>query len=278
MVNILVPTDFSDLSKVAINYAVKVANKLNGGITLLYVVNTVQPANASMWFKYKSFEKELIKQAKEDFEKIIKDASKLNKTSKPIKYKIVRGTSFNNTVKKAAKRLRTGLIVMGARGASGLKSVLMGSNTESMIDISHVPVLTIPELGEFKSFKNIVYAIDLKHLDNELKAMLPYAKFFDSHVHMFHVTSSEKNITEIEEKIYKATVGKILYNKFTVKVLVSKKIDAALENYVDEIKADLITTFTHDHSFYDKLFNRSISRKMTFQSNVPLLTFKQRVS
>jgi nucleotide-binding universal stress UspA family protein len=278
MVNILVPTDFSELSKVAINYAVKVGNKLNGNITLLYVVNTVQPTNASMWFKFKSFEKELIKQAKIDFELLIKDASKLNKTNKPIKYKIVRGASFNNTVKKAAKRLRTGLIIMGARGASGLKSVLMGSNTESMIDISHVPVLTVPELAEFKSFKNIVYAIDLKHLDNELKAMLPYAKFFDSNVHMFHVTSSEKNVKAIEEKIYKSTVGKIMYNKFMVKVVVSKKIDAALESYVNEIKADLITTFTHDHSFYDKLFNRSITHKMTFQSNVPLLTFKQRVS
>ncbi len=278
MVNILVPTDFSELSKVAINYAVKVANKLNGSITLLYVVNMVQPTNASMWFKFKTFEKELVKQAKADFEELIAEASKLNKTAKPIKYKIVRGASFNDTVKKAAKRLRTGLIVMSARGASGLQRVLMGSNTASLIDVSHVPVLAVPELGEFKNFKNIVYAIDLKHFDNELKAMLPYAKFFDSNVHMFHVTSSEKNIKAIEEKIYNSTVGKIMYNKFTVKVIVSKNLDKALENYVNEIKADLVTTFTHDDSFYDKLFNRSITRKMTFQSNVPLLAFKQKVS
>lgn len=277
MVNILVPTDFSDLSRVAINFAIKVANKLNGSVTLLHVINTVQPARASMWFKYKSFEKELIDHAKEDFEALLAEVSKQNKTLKPIKYKIVRGTSFNNTVRTASKRLRTGLIVMGARGASGLQRVLIGSNTSSMIDISHVPVLAVPELGEFKGFKNIVYVPDINHLDSEMKALLPYAKFFDSMVHMVHVTSSEKNVKAIEEKIYKATLGKILYNKFTVKVIVSRNIDQSIEDYVTEMKADLLTTFTHDHNFYDKLFDRSIARKMAFQSKVPLLAFKQGV-
>ena len=277
MVNILVPTDFSDLSRVAIDYAIKVANKLNGNITLLYVVNMVQPTHASMWFKFKSFERELVKHAKEDFEILLKEVSKNNKTRKPIKYKISRGTSFSSIVKKESKRLHTGLIVMGARGASGLKHVLMGSNTESIIDISHVPVLAVPELGEFKSFKNIVYAVDINHLEEELKALLPYARFFDSNVHMFLITSSEKNIKAIEEKIYKATVGKIMYNKFTVKVAVSRNIDTAIESYVEEIKADLLTTFTHEHNFYEKLFNRSITKKMRFQSNVPLLAFKHKM-
>jgi len=60
-----------------------------------------------------------------------------------------------------------------------------------------------------------------------------------------------------------------------VKVIVSRNIDQSIEDYVMEMKADLLTTFTRNHNFYDKLFDRSIARKMAFQSKVPLLAFKQ---
>jgi len=277
MVNILVPTDFSDFSKVAINFAVKVANKLDGNVTLLHVVNIIQPTRSSMRFMFKTVEQELMDIAKEDFEELLKDINKQNKTATPIKYKVSLGTSFNGVLNKEAKKLRTGLIVMGTRGAGGLAKVIVGSNTASLIDSSNVPVLAVPELAEFKSFKNIVYATDMVNLDKELKTFLPYAKTFDSMVHVVHVTPSDKNVKAIEEKIYKAALGKINYKKFTVNVLVNKKADKAVEEYVDKIKADLVTTFAYEDSFYKKLFNnRSLAKQMAFQSIVPLLTFKQK--
>lgn len=275
MVNILVPTDFSDLSKVAIRFAIQVANKVKGNITLLHIINTIQPTRASMRQKFKSMEQELVEVAKEDFEELVKQTSRQNKTSTPIKYKIARGASFSGTLKKQAKKLHSGLIVMGTRGSSDFKKVIMGDSTASIIEVSHIPVLAVPELGQFKSFKNIVYATDLKHLDNELKALLPYANIFGSTVHMVHVTSSEKNVRTAEEKIYNSAVGRIDYKKFTVKVIVSKRVDDAIEGYVTALKADLVTAFAHEHSFYEKLINRNITKKLAFQSNVPLLAFKQ---
>jgi nucleotide-binding universal stress UspA family protein len=275
MVNILVPTDFSDLSKVAIKFAIKVANKLNGNITLLHIVNMMQPTRDNMRLKIKSMEQELIDVAKEDFEELVKETSKQNKTNRPIKYKVARGTSFSRTLKRQAKKLHSGLIVMGTRGSSDFKKVIMGDSTAAIIDVSHIPVLAVPELAEFKSFKNIVYATDLKHLENELKALLPYANIFGSTVHIVHVTPAEKNVRAAEEKIYKSALGRIDYKKFVVKVIVSKKVDNAIEDYVTQFKADMVTTFAHEHSFYEKLFNRNIAQKLAFQSNVPLLAFKQ---
>ena len=171
MVNILVPTDFSDLSKVAVQYAVKIANMLNGNVTLLHVVSVTQTVRATMQLKMKSLEQDLIKYAKEDLESLLEEVSEYVKTTQPIKYKVVRGTSFNDTVRKEAKRLRTGLIVMGTHGASGLKKVVIGSNTASIIEISHVPVLAVPERAEFKTLQNIVYASDLRNLEKELKIL-----------------------------------------------------------------------------------------------------------
>jgi nucleotide-binding universal stress UspA family protein len=275
MVNILVPTDLSDLSKIAVQYAIKIANKLGGTITLLHVINIIQPTRATMRLQLKSLEKELVDTAKEDLDVFVNNVSKQLKTSDPIKVKIVKGANFNDTIKKEAKKLRTGLIVMGTRGASGLRKYVLGSNTASVIEVSHVPVLAVPELGDFKNFKNVVYATDLKHTQKELKTLIPYLEKFGSKVHLIHVTSNLKEVSAIEKKIT-GMVEKSGITNVICKVMVNKKIDEAIEHYIDVTNADLLAMFTHDVTFYEKLFNRSITKKMAFHSKIPLLAFRQK--
>jgi nucleotide-binding universal stress UspA family protein len=104
MVNILVPTDLSELSKIAVQYAIKIATKMDGNITLLHVITIIQPTRATMRLRLKSLEQELFDIAKEDLEALVKDVSKTTKTNVPIKIKIVKGSSFNDSVKREAKK------------------------------------------------------------------------------------------------------------------------------------------------------------------------------
>ncbi|MBL7857782.1 MAG: universal stress protein [Cyclobacteriaceae bacterium] len=275
MVNILVPTDFSDLSRGSIEYAIRIANQLDGNITLLHVINIMQPTRASTRLKLHSLEREMVKDAKEDFAKLLDEVTKQVKTTQPVKYKVVKGASFNDTVKNQAKRLRTGLIIMSTRGASGLRKYVMGTNTASIIGISPVPVLAVPEEATFKSFKTVVYATDMQHLEKEIKALMPYLEKFQSHVHLIHVVPSNKDIAAIEAKIDKV-IMKTGFKNVIVRMLVNENVDVAIDNYVKASKADLLTMFTHEKSFYEKLFNRSITKRMAFQSKLPLLAFRQK--
>ncbi|HEX6222845.1 MAG TPA: universal stress protein [Chryseolinea sp.] len=274
MVNILIPTDLSDVSKIAVRYAVKIVNKLGGTLTLLHVVTIMQPTRASMRLQLKSLENDLMETAQEDLDAFAEDISRELKPNESIEVKVVQGTSFNETVKREAKSLRTGLIVMGTKGASGLRKYVLGSNTTSVIEVSHVPVLAVPEEGEFNSFKNVVYATDLNHVQSELNTLIPYLEKFDSTVHLVHITPFLKEVSALEKKI-ESIVKKAGLTNVIYKVLVNKNIDEAIEYYVSESKADLLTMFTHDVNFYEKLFHRSMTKKMAFQSKIPLLAFRQ---
>lgn len=275
MVNILVPTDLSDLSKIAVQYAVKIVNKLGGTLTLLHVVSLTQPTRATMRLQLKSLEKELMDTAKEDLEAFVDEISRKLKTDQQIKFKVVNGASFSDTVKREAKKLGTGLIVMGTRGARGLRKYVLGTNTASVIEVSHVPVLAVPELGDFKSFKTVVYATDLKDVERELQILIPYFKEFNSKVHLLHVTPSLKEVAALEKKV-SASITQAGITNVVAKVIVNKDIDEAIDYYVTESKADLLAMFTHDVTFYEKLFNRSITRKMAFHNKIPLLAFRQK--
>lgn len=275
MINILVPTDFSSLSKVAVLYAIQIANKLDGNITLLHVVTITTPIRASMHDKMKDLEEDLIRFAERDLNKLITAVCKNLKTDEPIKYSVIRGGDFNAAVKKEAKRLRTGLIVMGTKGASGFKKTVVGSNTASVIEFSQIPVLAVPRHAQFKGFREIVYASDLKNIEKELKILIPYAEKFGSTIHLLHIASSGEDVEALEERIDK-TVQKLGYKNMVTLVLVDPYIEGAIDQYISVSKADLLAMFTHNLTFYEKLFDRSMTRKMAFQSSIPLLAFKQK--
>ena len=269
MVNILVPIDFSQLSRFALKYAIKIANTLGGNVTVLHVITRSKAIRMSVRDTMRSGgtseEKEL--------EKLIGTLSEQYKTSKPIKFHVVRGSYFASTLMKQARRLRSGLVVMGTHGASGLAKAVLGSNTTSVIEVSHVPVLAVPEQADFKGFRNVVYASDLRNLEVELGILIPYVERFGSAIHVIHIVPPGKNIGPIEARI-EGVLKQFPYKNIITLVLVDSNIDSAIDQYVEVSKADVLAMFTHEVTFFEKVFDRSKTRRMAFHSRIPLLAFK----
>ena len=273
MVNILVPTDLSNLSKIAAGFAIKIANQLDANITFIHVLTAVAPVRAVLEARFKSLRGELLQRAEDEMIKTMKPVVRGVKFAAPIKYHTVIGVPFSNALRKESKKLRSGLIVMGTHGASGLRKVILGSNTTSMIAVSSIPVLAVPEHAAFKGFRNIVYATDMKNLKKELKLLIPYARIFGSTIHIVHVSASGNDVSALEEKM-DGIVEKCGYDNVVNMVLADEDVDDAIDQYVSINKADLLAMFTHNPTFYERLFDRSQTRRMAFHSRVPLLAFK----
>lgn len=274
MLNILVPTDFSDLSKVAIRYAVDMAKKMKGKVTLLHVIDTAQHAS-SMRLRLSSLIDELVKMAEEDFESVLAEANKSNKGGKPIKHSIELGSSFVDAVARYAKKNKANLIIIGTHGASGLKKVVMGSNAASLLEASSIPVLAIPAEATFKKIKSVVYATDLLNIAKEFKTMLAIVSHEKPMVHIIHVAPDKKAAMLAEDKINKVVI-KAGYKNVLVRVLVNENTPAAISNYVKKLKVDMLTMFPHKHGFFERLFKPSVTKQLSFLNSAPLLAFKSK--
>lgn len=79
------------------------------------------------------------------------------------------------------------LIVMGTHGATGIKKVLFGSNTAHMISRSPIPVLAIPSGYTWKPVEKMVYASDLENLTAELKQLIPFAIALNAVIELLHI-------------------------------------------------------------------------------------------
>ncbi len=274
MFNILVPTDFSPLSKVAIQFAIEIANQHDGNVTLLHVVRITQSMTVPRIGGPHNLEQDMVSEADKELQKLMREVSYDCHTPEPISWSVAKGPTVREAIRKEANRLKSALIVMGTRGASGLKKAVIGSNTTALIEVSDVPVLVVPETAQFRGFKDIVYASDLRDVENELKVLIPYVEKFDSTIHLLHVQRPGANIEEIEKKIDEI-VTHLGYSNIVTLVLVDPIVEGAIDQYISVSKSDLLAMFTHDLNFYEKILDKSMTRKMAFQSNVPLLAFKR---
>jgi len=270
---ILIPTDFSKLSKVAVNYAVRMAMELNAELVLLNVVFLNAPPRAAM--NLKSLEDVMGSNAEIDSVQLISELKEQHKGNLNITYKIIIGNPVQDIVENYAVHNSIDLIIMGTKGATGLEKYIIGSNAAGVISNSTIPVITVPEHARFNGLKHIVYATDMYDLYIEAKTLVPLAQLFNSTIHIVHIIgpNSKRNI-EIKT-VTKDLISELSYSKIKFELVINEDIINGIDEYIADFKADMLAMFTRELTFFEKLFGKSVTRQMAFHSWIPMITFKK---
>ena len=271
MKRIVVPTDFSNLSRSAALYAIDLAAKTNGRVMIVSVIEIEQ--GSSQLMNWKKLQDQMEKDATQASARFMKELHSYS-AGVSVSYTTLMGMPIQDVILDFAKENHADLIVTGTKGASGLKAVVIGSNTAALINKSDIPVIAVPGDIKFSGFDRIVLASDMDDLDKEAKAVVKFAKDFDVQVDILHVTDvtrEQKKHDELEAILRRMTGHK----KLNIYVVSSDSVTTALNDYVKEHGTDLLVMFTHELGLFEKLFGKGHTREMAFQSEVPLLTFKK---
>jgi nucleotide-binding universal stress UspA family protein len=141
--NILVPTDFSDDAAHALDIAIELAKLQNGKIILLHAypidLPVTYPGFTGGALLPDDFYRELRAQADAHVEKVAKqaEASGVTITGKAVT------APASAAIIAVAEDIPADLIVMGTRGLTGVKHILLGSVAERVVRTAPCPVLTV---------------------------------------------------------------------------------------------------------------------------------------
>jgi nucleotide-binding universal stress UspA family protein len=136
---ILIPTDGSEHSIRAAEYAISIAKMNEAQIMVLYVIDEIVLDQFSKSVKRDAIEMEL----KNDGKRFVNYALALaEKEGIKATSMIIKGRPFEQIV-NIAKSLNIDLIVMGTYGRRGADRILMGSVTARVIEYSSCPVLAV---------------------------------------------------------------------------------------------------------------------------------------
>lgn len=273
---ILALTDLSSLSKVGVRYAAKLCVALNAELIVMNVLKIDQLNQMATGFNVDNANiKRLVDERENECRQLIAEVRSEVPGNFKAEYSVEHGDPFEETVNTFALRHRCELIVMGTKGASGIKKMFLGSNAAAVIENSPIPVLTVPEFAFCKEFKDLVYASDMKSLFDEFAILLPLAKLFNATVHVLHISQSD-NIPKVNELTMAETLQKKFeYPKIDCTYIVNADVKSGIDQYLNVRNTDVLAMFSGKRDFFARIFEKSSSREMALQTTVPLLTFSK---
>ena len=138
---ILVPIDFSEHSKNALQYAIPFAKQFDAELLLVYIVEpTIYPADFSFGqVGIPSLEAEMREKGKESLKRLMKEQVADEVSARTI---IHTGKPFLEII-NVAREEKVDLIIIATHGHTGVEHILFGGTAEKVVRKAHCPVLVV---------------------------------------------------------------------------------------------------------------------------------------
>ncbi len=287
---ILIPVDFSEYSIKACRIAFNMAQDLNAKVKIMHVYfnpyyPTALPITDAFAYQGKE-EKEfqnIIKKVKDDIQKLCNmiDERIAEGEFPPVNYSyVLREGLPEEEIVQFAKEYKPSVIIMGTRGKDQKDADLIGSVTAEVIEMTKIPIITIPQDTHFfdlKQMKHVAFLTNFSERDlvsfGQLTKLLAPYKIKISIVHIS--VKKGGTWTEIKLEGIKSYFEK-QYPDLDIdyKLIDTSDMLSSLDEYVSGDKIDLLALTTSKRNIFARMFSPSIPRKMLFHSDTPLLVLR----
>ena len=272
---ILCPIDFSECALNALEYAAKIGEKYKAKLIVFHVLNRQDYQNLFPLDLDGIFQKEFVeKKLKSLQEAVLKES--LPKGLKSCEVVIFEGSIVQTTISYSQK-INANLIVVGTEGINEFRKQVFGSRSCKMVLQTDRDILVVPRKAFFKRPRKLVYASDYVDEDKSaIKKVVAFAKFFDSEIDIVHISLRSRLIDKALHKTMVEEIKPAISYKFVNYVLKAFRDDVALgiENYLQLAKGDILVTVSKKKDFFDQLFTKNLSRKMSYFITKPLWVIK----
>ncbi|MBT8292271.1 MAG: universal stress protein [Eudoraea sp.] len=278
MKTILYATDYSKNSAAALQYAHKMSEQLETRLVIAHVFE--YPTILGMEGLDKPFpheEKDAFKHHRSKLEEFCTEHIGTAWQMPNIQLEAVKNKSVLNGIIATADEWHAYLIIVGVKGESGLREVIMGSTTKQLIEKAPCPIMAIPPDASYNPIKTIVYGTDFENEDiYAIRKLVEMADQFNADVKVVHITTKKDLAKGNKMEAFKnMLLQKVEYEHMEFVHLVSQNIFNALKKYLREVEADLVVLLERTkRGVFKKWFHRDLVKKMESYGNIPLLSFR----
>ena len=194
-------------------------------------------------------------------------------------YRFVNGI-LPDEIKSIAREDEVDLIVLPMSDKREFNKRQLRIIRDNIFEKNRTSLLVIPYKCAYKPIKNIVFATDLKKLNNfeqYIHDVIDYARIFDSSIHFIHISSREKTEDVLNSDTYKLVAQTMKKNtRHTFESLHAKNTIESVNRYVERSNSDLLVVVKHQHYFLESILHNSLSHELSLRSHVPVLVMREK--
>ncbi len=219
---ILIPTDFSEVCRNAIEHGLTLAAVLKYRVFLLHVINE----NTTKYLDEENLTRESII---ERLDKMSQDYAK--EYGVQVEYLVKSGNLFEK-IEDVNDKLGAKLIILGTHGKVGFQRIT-GSYVLKVVTVTNTPTIVVQKRSFKEGYKNIVFPITAQTEDRQkVVVAINIAKTFNATVHLIPKFESEKfyktRIMNVTKQI------KTIFDEYGVKY-VDKVTEPGAGNFAKQV-------------------------------------------
>lgn len=269
--NVLIPSDFSDVSYLALEMASVLAKKLP---VQLHVLHVIEVNDADPGYSEDLENEEVGRKKSEALRRFTELKSRAGSFQAH-----VRVGKLTDQINLAAEQLSAGLVIMGTKGSDGFMEAISGSEAQHVARYLHVPVLSVRPGTLMQGLKNILLVADFEHVGGavQVETIKLLAAAFDSTIHLLQILrkGDDKHSLDIEARMNGFAKEQKLI-KYETHLYHDQKVEQGVRNFNRESEMDLVSIGTHGRKGINHLFFGSIAERLVNHCIKPLLTFQLR--
>ena len=254
---ILIPTDFSEQSLIAIGQSYNLARFSNAKIVLLHVVEDT-PSQA----------------VKNSLEGLAKDIT--TKSGLEVETMISKGNVYKEIL-KVAEEISPKLIFLGLNSSMGFSKVI-GQNAFQLIREANFPVVTIKGKQHKNGCSNIVLPLDLTKTSREkVGKAIEFAKYFNAAIRIISIFTPDEVTFENKLIAYSHQVKKYIKENGVAcsnKTVEGHNKPRIVIDYANKIDADLIVIMNQPDLSVKEMFTGTPAQQVVNLSNIPVVTIR----
>jgi len=170
------------------------------------------------------------------------------------------------------------LIVMGITEKEEWRQIFSGSNSLKMVQQNVCPVMIVPREAQYTGVTNIALTSDFQDVENTtpVLAIKNVLELFKASLHIVNV-DNQHYVTLTEEYLSGRAKMQEMFAEFKPEFYFIGMNDfyEAIEQFARDRNIDLIIIIPKNHTFFNNLFSSSHTRKLAYNSTVPLLAAHQ---
>lgn len=266
--NILVLTDFSPASAKAYDYSCSLAKALPGNIFQLHIISPRKTLDTE------AEKAKAIAQAREK----MKTDSKMPSSGNEISInQIATIGKLEPTLNRICKDFSIDLIILGTRKKHSLMDYLLGSVSTIIINKVNAPVIIVPEETSFSAFQKIAIATEQDEYDTPLFRFLKkLTPPFDASINRVFVFPLPRDFsTEKEEKYNPTWMEEEPNPEAEITIIRDLSTIRGLDYFINKYQIDLLAMSIPKRTGLEKIFHRSLSKRMIYHSTIPLLIWNE---
>lgn len=279
--SILVPTDFSENSRAAFDYALNMAEDTKAILKVVHVYSDYVPEMPLADPSYVGGGRS-IAEIKESLEKFVDaELESVAGTATARKAKVEAEMVYGSPIQEIVNMSKSGeydVIIMGTAGEKNWGEIMFGSVSTHVSQQAYCPVLLVPSGSTYKKVYDIVYACDFDHKSFKHAGLVSdVAKTFGANVHLLFVKTEEndrpdytKDMSDMAE-VFKTQAPKL---KFTCDMIEEEDVVEGINHFSQDNKIDMVVAVTKHRTFWSRMLHSSKTKELAIYSELPVLVIK----